>query len=289
MKKNTELLEKLQTLGKSGHEKAIIALGAVSLIYDISTSETQGTEPEEKDQPTKIKEILTGIHDSKMPELSFATGEALSVFVAGWDSQILARKMDLVDGKVVGAGDKSLKEELVRNLVSSFTGTTKTLAGQVQADTQLFEPGALPTGDGSVSTYKDILSLASEVGDSSLVYKFMSLASHSAMWSSRAAFGRFGLGTIMSNSEEMFAENPKLYAKLFRYRFDPNPNVQRSMNDIWKALVKNPSATIDKYFDDIMEDLLKTIIDREWRTREASCGAIADLVQGRQPYQVRTH
>ncbi|KAK6534581.1 proteasome component M29, variant 2 [Arthrobotrys megalospora] len=372
--KEPELFERLKTLGKSGHEKAVIALGAFSLVYPITPITDEETE--KKDQITQIKEILTSIHDNKMPELSFATGEALSVLAAGWDSQILARKMDLIDGKVTGAslkerdnghilssivsellemrakggsasfrkaacvwllsmvqycghldqvrerfedihtafrlyltdreefvqetasrgltkvyelGDKSLKEELVRNLVSSFTGTTKTLAGQVQADTQLFEPGALPTGDGSVSTYKDILSLASEVGDSSLVYKFMSLASHSAMWSSRAAFGRFGLGTIMSNSEEMFAENPKLYAKLFRYRFDPNPNVQRSMNDIWKALVKNPSATIDKYFDNIMEDLLKTIIDREWRTREASCGAIADLIQGRQPAQYEKH
>ncbi|KAF3252719.1 proteasome component M29 [Orbilia oligospora] len=374
VEKDSELFEKLRALGKSGHEKAIIALGALSLVYPAPHNPDGPSE--EKDKITKIKEILTSVHDNKMPELSFATGEALSILAAGWDSQILARKMDLVDGKVSAAGleerengqilsnlvsellemrtkggsasfrkaacvwllsmvqycghldqvrerfedihtafrlyltdreefvqetasrgltkvyelgDKSLKEELVRNLVSSFTGTTKTLAGQVQADTQLFEPGALPTGDGSVSTYKDILSLASEVGDSSLVYKFMSLASHSAMWSSRAAFGRFGLGTIMSNSEEMFAENPKLYAKLFRYRFDPNPNVQRSMNDIWKALVKNPSATIDKYFDNIMEDLLKTIIDREWRTREASCGAIADLIQGRQPSQYEKH
>ncbi|KAK6350845.1 proteasome component M29, variant 2 [Orbilia javanica] len=374
VERDSELFEKLRSLGKTGHERAIIALGAFSLIYPATINHDEAAK--EQDQILKIKEILIGIHDNKMPELSFATGEALSVLAAGWDSQILARKMDLIDGKVSGAGlqerqngqilsnlvsellemrvkggsasfrkaacvwvlsmvqycgqldqvrerfedihttfrlyltdreefvqetasrgltkvyelgDKNLKEELVRNLVSSFTGTTKTLAGQVQADTQLFEPGALPTGDGSVSTYKDILSLASEVGDSSLVYKFMSLASHSAMWSSRAAFGRFGLGTIMSNSEEMFAENPKLYAKLFRYRFDPNPNVQRSMNDIWKALVKNPSATIDQYFDNIMEDLLKTIIDREWRTREASCGAIADLIQGRQPSQYEKH
>lgn len=188
--------------------------------------------------------------------------------------------------KIYELGDKDLRDELVRNLVSSFTGTTKTLAGQVRADTELFEPGALPTGDGSISTYKDILSLASEVGNPSLVYKFMSLASHSALWSSRAAFGRFGLGSIMSNSEDILAENPKLYAKLFRYRYDPNPNVQRSMNDIWAALVKDPSATIDKHFDNIMEDLLKTIVDREWRVREASCAAISDLVQGRQPTKV---
>jgi proteasome component ECM29 len=127
------------------------------------------------------------------------------------------------------------------------------------------------------------MSLASEVGDPSLVYRFMSLASNSAIWSSRAAFGRFGLGSILSNSgvDGYLAENPKLYPKLFRYRFDPNPIVQKSMGDIWTALVKDPSATINIHFDSIMEDLLKSIIGKEWRVREASCAAIADLVQGR--------
>ena len=54
-------------------------------------------------------------------------------------------------------GDKETKEDLVRSLVSSFTGErTRTLTGNVSADTELFEPGALPTGDGSISTYKDV-------------------------------------------------------------------------------------------------------------------------------------
>jgi proteasome component ECM29 len=53
------------------------------------------------------------------------------------------------------------------------------------------------------------------------------------------------------------------------------------MNDIWNALVKDSSATIDKHFDSIMEDLLSSILTKEWRTREAACAAIADLVQGR--------
>jgi hypothetical protein len=64
-------------------------------------------------------------------------------------------------------------------------------------------------------------------------------------------------------------------------RFDPNPNVQRSMNDIWNALVKDSSATIDKNFDAIMDDLLTSILTKEWRVRQASCAAISDLVQGR--------
>jgi proteasome component ECM29 len=53
------------------------------------------------------------------------------------------------------------------------------------------------------------------------------------------------------------------------------------MNDIWNALVKDPSTTIDSHFDAIMDDLLTSILTKEWRVRQASCAAISDLVQGR--------
>lgn len=186
-------------------------------------------------------------------------------------------------GLVYEKGDRNLKDDLVRDLVGSFSDSKTHLTGNVTADTELFEPGALPTGDGSITTYKDIMSLASEVGDSSLVYRFMSMASSNAIWSSRAAFGRFGLSNVLSDSsvDGYLANNPKLYPKLYRYKFDPNSNVQRSMNDIWNALVKDSSATIEQNFDPIMEDLLTNILGKEWRVRQASCAAIADLVQGR--------
>ncbi|KAF2178559.1 ARM repeat-containing protein [Zopfia rhizophila CBS 207.26] len=186
-------------------------------------------------------------------------------------------------GLVYEKGDRQLKDGLVRDLVGSFSDNSSKMSGTVTEDTQLFEAGALPTGDGSITTYKDILSLASEVGDSSLVYRFMSLASNNSIWSSRAAFGRFGLSNIFSDSsvDGYLAENPRLYPKLYRYRFDPNPNVQRSMNHIWNALVKDSSATIENHFEAIMDDLLNSILTKEWRVRQASCAAIADLVQGR--------
>lgn len=186
-------------------------------------------------------------------------------------------------GIVYEKGSRSLKDDLVRDLVGTFSDTKANLSGNVSAETQLFDAGALPTGDGSITTYKDIMSLASEVGDSTLVYKFMSLASSNAIWSSRAAFGRFGLSNVLSDSsvDGYLANNPKLYPKLYRYRFDPNSNVQRSMNDIWNALVKDTSATVDSNFDAIIEDLLLNILGKEWRVRQACCAAIADLVQGR--------
>ncbi|MBE3111993.1 MAG: hypothetical protein IMZ46_16055, partial [Acidobacteria bacterium] len=134
-------------------------------------------------------------------------------------------------------GDESIRGQLTSDLVSSFTGTGQRL--KVDDDTELFDAGALPTGDGkSVTSYKDIVNLASEVGDQTLVYRFMGLAANAAMWTTRSAFGRFGLGSILSESEV----DPKIYPKLYRYRFDPNPNVQRSMDDIWKSMVKDSNS-----------------------------------------------
>lgn len=179
-------------------------------------------------------------------------------------------------GLVYEKGDPSLRGDLVKDLVASFTGNKTQL--KVEEDTELFDAGALPTGEGkSVTSYKDIVSLANEIGDQSLVYKFMSLATNAATWTARSAFGRFGLSNILSDAEL----DPKIYPKLYRYRFDPNPNVRRSMDDIWKAVVKEPTVIISIYFDAIMDELLKSILDgREWRVREASCSAIAELIYG---------
>ena len=208
---------------------------------------------------------------------------AFKGFLADRDSlnqESASRGLALVYDK----GNDSLKDDLIRDLVSSFTGTAGLAGkGNVSEDTELFDPGALPTGEGSITTYKDIMSLAAEVQDPSLVYRFMSLASNNAIWSERAAFGKFGLSNILSDAstDGFLTKNPKIYPALFRYRFDPNTNVRNSMNDIWAAIVKEPAKTIDLQFDSIMSDLFKNILGKEWRVRQASCAAIADLVQGR--------
>ena len=207
---------------------------------------------------------------------------AFKGFIADKDSlnqETASRGLTLVYEK----GGRDTKDELVKDLVGSFTSSNSNLVGNVTEETELFEPGALPTGThGSITTYKDIIRLANEVGDPSLIYRFMSLASSSSIWSSRAAFGRFGLSKILSDSsvDGYLARNAKLYPTLFRYRFDPNSNVRKAMNDIWFAVVKDTKATIDGHFKLIIEDLLKSIIAKEWRTREASCAALADLLQG---------
>ncbi|KAL2154560.1 hypothetical protein VTH82DRAFT_3236 [Thermothelomyces myriococcoides] len=219
-------------------------------------------------------------HCSHLEEVQSRLRECQAAFM-----RVLSARDELVQetasrglALVYEKGDPDLKGDLVRDLVAAFTGTGPQL--KVGEETELFEAGALPTGEGkSITSYKDIVNLANEVGDPSLVYKFMSLATNAATWSARSAFGRFGLSNILSDSEI----DPKLYPKLYRYRFDPNQNVQRSMNDIWKALVKDPKAVLETHFDTIMQDLLKSIFGKEWRVREASCAAISDLISG-QPF-----
>ncbi|CCK72368.1 Ecm29p KNAG_0J02890 [Huiozyma naganishii CBS 8797] len=184
-------------------------------------------------------------------------------------------------------GDSDLQEDMVKSLLRSFTDSTKAMAlsaGTMSEQTQVFEPDVMNTGDGSISTYKDIMSLASEVGDPSLVYKFMSLAKSSALWSSRRGIA-FGLGAILSKSslEKMLLQDEKTSNKLipvlYRYKFDPFPSVARSMNDIWNTLITNTSSTVSSYFDVILSALLDGMGNKEWRIREASTVGLLQLLQ----------
>ncbi|CCE65356.1 hypothetical protein TPHA_0K02260 [Tetrapisispora phaffii CBS 4417] len=184
-------------------------------------------------------------------------------------------------------GNFDVKETMLKDLLRSFTDTAagaKLNFGSVSEETELFDAGALSTGDDSIKTYKDVLSLASEVGDPSLVYKFMNLAKSSSLWSSRKGIA-FGLGAIMSKAslENIILEDKntanKLIPKLFRYRFDPYELVSNSMNDIWNTLISNSSEIINSYFDLILDELLVGMSNKEWRVREASSKALLHLIQ----------
>lgn len=184
-------------------------------------------------------------------------------------------------------GNSELKESLVKNLIRSFTDTVPSNSmtlGSVQGDTQLFDNDVMRTHDGSVSTYKDVLNLASDVGDPSLVYKFMSLAKANAAWTTKRGMA-FGLGNILSKSnlDSVFLQDKnlilRLVPKLYRYRFDPNGLVSQSMNGIWNALFPDSSTLVTQNFDSILREILSGMGNREWRVRQASISAMENLLQ----------
>uniref|UniRef100_A0ACD5YHL8 Uncharacterized protein n=1 Tax=Avena sativa TaxID=4498 RepID=A0ACD5YHL8_AVESA len=189
-------------------------------------------------------------------------------------------------------GDASMKGQLVHALVNTLTGAAKKKkAVKLMEDSEVFQEGTIgsnPTG-GKLSTYKELCSLANEMGQPDLIYKFMDLANYQAALNSKRG-AAFGFSKIAKQAGE--ALQPHLHTlipRLVRYQYDPDKNIQDSMGHIWKLIVADPKKAIDDHYDVIVEDLLVQSGSRLWRSREASCLALADIIQGRRYSQVSKH
>ena len=142
------------------------------------------------------------------------------------------------------------------------------------------ELGKAPSG-GNISTYKELCSLATDLNQPDLVYKFMHLANYNATWNSRRG-AAFGFSSIAARAgEQLESHLPKIVPKLYRYQFDPTPNIQASMSSIWNALVPETNKAVDKYFAQIIEEIATNLTSNQWRVRESCCNALCDLLRGR--------
>jgi proteasome component ECM29 len=186
-------------------------------------------------------------------------------------------------GLLFDGGDESVKDSLVSSLVADLTSTRRNLAQSVSSDTPLFGEGSLgQTPDGEkITTYQNVLSLAADMNQPDLVYRFMSLAAHSAFWNSKKG-ASLGFKSVAARSKAHLKPHlPKLIPKLYRYQFDPNPKISENMKNIWESVVDNPTTTIKAYWSEIMTEVLAQVTSRTWRTREACCRAMGELVYGR--------
>ncbi|XP_063216942.1 proteasome adapter and scaffold protein ECM29 isoform X2 [Bacillus rossius redtenbacheri] len=172
------------------------------------------------------------------------------------------------------------RQRLVGELLEQLSAGRRQVA-RVSHDTRLFEEGALgqsPSG-GSLSTYKELCSLASDLNQPDLIYKFMHLANNNAIWNSKkgAAFGFSSL--VAQSGEQLSAHLPRIVPRLYRYRFDPTPSIQNSMSSIWHALVSDTQHTVDKYHAEILADLVENLTSPQWRVRYSCCVAVADFLR----------
>nr|XP_032808549.1 proteasome adapter and scaffold protein ECM29 [Petromyzon marinus] len=175
------------------------------------------------------------------------------------------------------------RKQLVSILVETLmTGKRKPQA--VTQDTEIFPGegvGKTPEGQ-NLTTYKELCSLVSDLNQPDLIYKFMNLANHHAVWNSRkgAAFGFSGIAR--QAGAQLAPHLPLIVPRLYRYQFDPNPGVRQAMMSIWNALVPETKNTVDKYMKEILEDVISNLTVNLWRVRESSCLALKDLLRGQQ-------
>ncbi|XP_013177902.1 PREDICTED: proteasome-associated protein ECM29 homolog isoform X1 [Papilio xuthus] len=177
--------------------------------------------------------------------------------------------------------DESRKQALVGDIIEQLTSGKRSVA-QVTDDTKIFEEGQLgkaPTG-GNLSTYKELCSLASDLNQPDLLYKFMHLAHHNSVWNSKKG-AAFGFHSIALQAGAQLTDHlPKIVPRLYRYRFDPTPRIQHSMAAIWHAIVPNTQHTVQKYHKEILDDLVANLTSNQWRVRMSCCNALSDLLRG---------
>ena len=184
---------------------------------------------------------------------------------------------------VYEACSEDQREELVSSLLDTLLGNKPGEVKKVNENTKVFQEGELgkiPEG-GNLSTYKELCSLATDMGQPDLVYKFMHLANYNATWNSKKG-AAFGFSTIAEKAGSQLADHlPQIIPKLYRYQYDPTPRIQQSMASIWAALVPETTKTVDKFLTEILAELGREMTSPQWRVRESCCSALTDLLRGR--------
>lgn len=172
---------------------------------------------------------------------------------------------------------ESERQDMLKALFDTLMHGKK--SANISGDTELFQKGVLgKTPDGShITTYRELCSLASDLNQPDLVYKFMHLANHHALWNSKKG-AAFGFSSIVSNARAQLAPYlPHLIPRLYRYKYDPNAHIQLAMTSIWNSLNVD-NKMVEKYMDSILKDLLANLNAHEWQARQASCVALCDLL-----------
>uniref|UniRef100_A0A336L3V3 CSON003432 protein n=1 Tax=Culicoides sonorensis TaxID=179676 RepID=A0A336L3V3_CULSO len=192
-------------------------------------------------------------------------------------------------GLIYSMCDTQTQEQLSSKLLEQLTGGKRQVR-KVNDDTKVFEEGVLgtaPTG-GQLSTYKELCALASDLNQPEMIYQFMQLANHNASFNSKLG-AAFGIKSISKLAKvNMQAYLGKIVPRLFRYKYDPTPKIQNSMISIWDSVVVDSKVTIEKYYWEILDDVLKNMTSSDWRTRMSCCLAARDLIKRPQGLKLRS-
>jgi proteasome component ECM29 len=99
---------------------------------------------------------------------------------------------------------------------------------QLVGDSEVFHEGAIGESHsgGKLTTYKELCSLANEMGQPDLIYKFMDLANYQVSLNSKRG-AAFGFSKIAKQAGDALKPHLRtLIPRLVRYQYDPDKNVQ---------------------------------------------------------------
>ncbi|KAK5969483.1 hypothetical protein GCK32_003532, partial [Trichostrongylus colubriformis] len=193
-------------------------------------------------------------------------------------------------GLVYEMASDEQRKALVNDLISRISEGKPFSTAKVDSNTEIFNKEQQITGpDGQhLTTYKELCSLATDLNQPDLVYKFMNLARHNSVWSLKKGAAMGFAAVLEEASSELEPFIGQIVPKLFRYRYDPDLKVRQSMRSIWTALTASRRGLVEEYADDIAKELQQHLTSPEWRVRESACLALSDLIQGNDSRYIRS-
>jgi len=80
----------------------------------------------------------------------------------------------------------------------------------------------------------------------------------------------FGFSKIASQAQDQLGPYlPSIVPRLYRYKYDPNSGVQSAMSNIWSAVIPDHKTVMDKYLQEILQDLKTNLACPLWRNRQS--------------------
>lgn len=146
-------------------------------------------------------------------------------------------------------------------------------------------------GGSSGVKFREMFNAAVELKQPELVYLFI-LADTTTGTITKNETGYQGMLKTRAkplNLEELkqgFSFSSDQGSKFFRFRFDPSSTVRQSMNNIWSKL---GGQDVVIPFEETLKHLLEQLNSRDWRVRESTVWALADLISGKEVISYRVH
>lgn len=197
--------------------------------------------------------------------------------------EVAAKGLVLVYERGDHAAKETLVSELVKTLIHGQPGFKLTPDTPLAVEIPTIKSDSnddKKKGGGTGNTYRELAAVATELNQPDLIYEFLNLSAHHSLWNSKRG-AAFAAQTLATQAQSQLKSHlPKLIPKLYRSQYDPDPKIGQAMSRILKSLV-DPKRVGQEYFEEIVRDLLENVWATQWRIREASCLALADLLVGK--------
>ena len=204
--------------------------------------------------------------------------------------------------QIYNLGDETTRQELVDALSATFAGEQPDKSYSSAGVTEEMKSERLPAefSDNQstqqkklLKTYNDLVSVASQLGNKTLIYKFLEVHRHLAHYQDMQSAAR-GMTNILMLDEKLKANLVKLAPRILLLSYDQNRDVSDTMKELWGNLVdaeEEPKIIAERWTEiyDEASKALSSTDKNQARNKLGAVRALTDLLPNRTWGEIKKH